>query len=120
MAVGRHGVDESLGKIRIRRCGEDGIVTSLLRQEQSAAFHIVGSDDFPLRHFSRLLVLRDLAGGHFKAVRRVAQEDDAEHRHAVFRGSQLRVRAEIVSGLPEVGFEFFDALEGGVGHSGER
>lgn len=62
------------------------------------------------------LVGFDLLGGGLEAVGGVAEEDDAEHRHEVVAGGELGVGAEVVRGLPEVGFELVDVLEGAAVH----
>ena len=51
-----------------------------------------------------------------KAVSRVTQEDHAQHRHEVVARGELRVSAEVVSRLPQIGFELLDVLESLVGH----
>jgi hypothetical protein len=57
------------------------------------------------------LVGLDGTQGLVVAIRGVPEEDDAEHRHAVFAGGELGVGAEVVGGLPQIGFELFDGGE---------
>ena len=49
-----------------------------------------------------------------EAVGRVPEEDHAQHGHEVVAGGELGVGAEVVRGLPEVGFELLDVFEGSV------
>ena len=79
---------------------EDLIVARFRRQHERATFEEVGLDEFPLRHLPRDVIRLDLNHSGIVAVRRVAKENDAEHRHAVFARSQLRVRTELIRGLP--------------------
>lgn len=79
--------------------------------------NVVLGPHLALRHLSGRLIVRDLLRGGFKPVRRMAKENHAEHWHAVFRGSQFRVAAKRVRGLPESGFQFFNISESaGCGH----
>lgn len=57
----------------------------------------------------------DLPVGGLEAVGGVAQEDHPQHGHEVVAGGELGVGAQVVRGLPEVGFEFFDVFEA-AGH----
>ena len=59
-------------------------------------------------------ILGDLAAGGVVAVGGVAEEDDAEHGHAVFGGGLVRVGAEVVRRLPKGCFQLLDILH--VGH----
>jgi len=78
---------------------------------QRPAFFEIGIDRRALRHFTGGLVRLDFAQSHVVAVRGVAQEDDAQHRHTVFPCRQLGVGAEIISGVPEIGFQMLDVSE---------
>jgi len=84
----------------------DGVESRLLGQKKRAAAQVVGGLDFAPGHTTGSLIFLDLPRGGIKAVRRMAQEDDPEHRHEVVAGGQLGIRAKIVRRLPEVGFEF--------------
>jgi len=48
----------------------------------------------------------------------VPKENDAEHRHAVFARSELRVRTQLIRRLPKVGLKLLDVLKVVSGHSG--
>jgi hypothetical protein len=56
------------------------------------------------RHLRRDVSL-DLGQVGLETVVRVAQKDQAEHRHRVFGGGELGVGAQLVGGLPEFVFE---------------
>jgi hypothetical protein len=51
------------------------------------------------------LIRLDLPRGRLEPVGGMAQEDDAEHRHAVFRRCQLGVRPELIGCFLQVGFK---------------
>jgi hypothetical protein len=50
----------------------------------------------------------DFAQSHVVAIRGVAQEDDAQHRHTILASGQLGVGTEIVGGIPEISFQMLD------------
>jgi len=50
----------------------------------------------------------------------VPEEDDAQHRHAIFAGRELGVCAQLVSRLPEAIFNLFDILEFVTDHVQKR
>jgi len=60
---------------------------------------------------ARSLFRLDLAADRVVAVGGVTQKNDAEHRHAVFARRQIRIGAELVGGLPKVGFNLVNVLE---------
>jgi len=64
------------------------------------------------------LVFQSLFGRELQAVGRVPQENDPEHRHEVIARSELRVRAEIVRGSPQICFQLPKALLVNSGHAG--
>src|SRR6266566_689313 len=82
-----------------------------LSAASAPAFFKISSGERALRHFAGPLVGLNLAQGIVVTVRGVTEEDDAEHRHAVFAGGQLRIGAAIVGGIPEVRFKLFDVLQ---------
>lgn len=89
---GVHRLHERCAEMGAFRELEDMIVACRLRQHERATYEEVRLDELPLRHFPRGLIRLDLTHRAVVAVRRVTQEDDAGHRHAVFARSQLRVR----------------------------
>lgn len=48
----------------------------------------------------------------------VAQKDHAQHGHAIFRGREVGVGPELISGDPQAGFNLRDVVEGVGGHLG--
>src|SRR2546430_6400366 len=64
------------------------------------------------------LVGLDLPLRHLEPVRRVPEEDHAQHRHEVVARGELGVGAEVVRGLPEGGLELLKILVGAAGHAG--
>ena len=89
----------------------DPVVAGFLRQPERTAAQVVGGLDLALRHLAGGLVFLNLPGRCLEAVGSVAQEDHAQDGHEVVAGGQLGVGAEVVGGLPEVGFELFYAFE---------
>ena len=81
------------------------VVARLLRQHQGAALDEVGLDQRALRHLAGRLVGLDLPRGRVVAVGGVAQEDDAQHRHAVFAARSAWSWRGVVGRFPEVGFK---------------
>jgi hypothetical protein len=51
------------------------------------------------------LIGLDLPCRRLEAVGGMTQEDDPEHRHAVFRRGQLGIGAELIGRFPEVRFK---------------
>ena len=84
---------------------------------QRVAGDVVGGENLALRHFAAGFVSPDLLICRLKAVGGETEENHAQHRHEVVAGSEFRVGAEVFRGLPEVGLEFFDVLEGVVAHA---
>ena len=95
--VGALGQPEQLGEARLGRQVQHalGLIARLGKRQRAAPVALRG-----LEALVRLL----------EAVVGVAQEDQAEHRHRVFRGLELGVGAELVGGVPQALFDL-----GGVG-----
>ena len=119
---GRHGVADELGQVGSARGRpvHDGVVAGRLRQPERAAAQVVGREHLALGHPAGCLFLLDLPVRSLEAVGRMAQEDHAQHRHEVIAGGELGIGAEVVRGLPEVGFELLDVFEAVVGHAAQE
>ena len=114
---GVHRLDEGGAEVGPFGQLEQLVVAGLFWKHQRPAFQEVLLDQRPLRHLAGGLVVGDLPAGGVIAVCGVAQEDDAEDRHAVFAGGQLGIGPELVGGSPEAVFELFDVLKLILGHS---
>ena len=58
----------------------------------------------------------DLAADRVVAVGGVTQKNAVEHRHAVFARRQVGIGAQLIGGLPKVGFDLVNALERACRH----
>src|SRR5262249_13794118 len=112
-----HGIHERCPEVLPFWKCEQSVVTGFPWEHERTPFLEISEGERALGHLSGGLISLDVAQGFAVTVGGVAQKDHAEHRHAVFTGRELRVSAEIVCGVPEVGFEFFDILESVLGHS---
>jgi hypothetical protein len=112
---GVHGAHQRAAEILILRQAHQLVVARFLGQHQGAALQEVGLIERALGHFPSRLVLRDLSASGVVAVGGMAEEDDAEYRHAIFRGGLVRVGAQVVRRLPKGCFQFLDVLH--VGHA---
>ena len=106
-----HRLHERRAEVRALGQRQQGVVTGFLRQHERATFFEIGGGQRALGHFPCGLVRLDFAQSGVVSVRRVAQEDDAQHRHTIFAGGQLGIGAEIVGGIPEIGFQMLNIGE---------
>ena len=107
---GVHGGHEGGTKIRAGGQAHDLAVAGLLGEHEGAPLEEIGLVEGAAGHSASGLVLGNLAAGGVVAIGGVAEEDDAEHGHAVFGGGLVRVGAEVVGGLPKGCFQFFDVV----------
>ncbi|MDP1666273.1 MAG: hypothetical protein Q8L79_14265 [Methylobacter sp.] len=70
----------------------------------------IGFFQGPFGHFSRQLIGLNLVQCSLLTVAGMAQEDHAQHRHAVFAGWQLGIGAQLIGGFPETIFDFGNVL----------
>ena len=63
----------------------------------------------------RLVGFNGLQRG-LEAIGGMAQKDHPQHRHGVLSGSEVRVGAELVGGLPKAGFYLGNIVECVGGH----
>ena len=96
----------------------DEVVLRRRGQVERAARDVVGRQDLAPGHLAARLVGLDLPVCRVEAIGGVAEEDDPQHGHEVVAGSEFGVGAEVIGGLPEVGFELLDVLEGVARHGG--
>ncbi len=82
---GIHGLNQGCSQVRAFGKLEQLVVTSYLRQHEGAPFEKVSLDERPFRHSLGGLVPGNLAAGGLVTVRGMPQEDDTQHRHAIFR-----------------------------------
>ncbi len=101
----RHGIDQGQVEVLLLGQGHDPVVPRFLGQVEGAPFDIVVLDQRALGHAAAGLIRLDLPRRRLEAVGGMAQEDDAEHRHAVFRRGQLGVGAELIGRFPQVRFK---------------
>jgi len=85
-------------------------IARLKCQITRAPDYVVGIDHGSFGHSPRRLLFRDLLFRYLEAIGGMPQENDAQDRHEVVAGGELRVGAEIVRRLPEVRFQLVDIL----------
>ena len=114
-----HGLGDELRQVCTahRRLLHDPVVVGLLGQVEGAARDVVSRQDLALRHRTARLVGFDLPVCSLETIGRVTEEDYPQHRHEVVTRRELRVGPEVVCGLPEVGFELLDVVEGVAIHT---
>ena len=107
-----HRLDD--GRAEVCACGEreQRVVARFRRKLEGAPLEEVALDQRPLRHRAGGLVSLDLTDRIVVPIGRVAQEDHAQHGHAVFAAGELGIGPEVVRGGPEIGFELVDTVHG--------
>jgi hypothetical protein len=106
---GRHGVPELPGDIDILGQSHQVVITRFFGQPETAFFdsNILDGPFAPpalelfVLGLDGVLVLLEFAIGEL-------EEDEAQHRRAVFVAGKVRVGAQLVSALPESVFKLFD------------
>ena len=104
------GTGGQLGGGDILRQGDKVGITGLFGQEERAFFAEVLRLDGKRNAAPHGAILEKFGLHQLEAAVRVAQEQQAQHRHAVLVGGELGTRAEQVGRFPEVGFQFLEAL----------
>ena len=94
----------------VGRQGDEVGVAGLFGQEERAFGGEVRRGDRERNAAPRGAVLEKLFFHQREAAVGIAQEEQAQHRHAVLVGGELGTRAEQVGRFPEVGFQFLEAL----------
>ena len=106
---GFHGGGHGGAEIAVLRHLQQNVIKRRLGQHQGAAAREIGLRQRAVRHPARSLVCVDRRHRLVVAVRGVPQEDQPQDGHEILVRGEVRIRPQVVRGLPEFRLELLDA-----------